>query len=1037
MTVTGKFARAARDRSPAGRLVDLGLVDRAFYEAQVNERFPDELAAARHAVRFAATLGCSFHPLVEPDYLPARWTEPWKQHGRFGPFLRRLTSRELRQDTSPLFHPPAWIDLHPDAVEHPGGPLAHFIGTAGADTQLPRPPTALGVPLRWGDVREEALRRAADYGRQVARGGPRTTNGWTAADHLDWLRTWAAAAVPRFDGRPAVSVVLVVDDGRDSAAAAVRSILGQTHRDWELLVVYDGPADPAPEVLRVLGDENPRIRMLPPQSGGVGAARNAALHEARGHYVAFLDIDSTWEPAFLQLALAAAHGQGLRAAHAVAEISGSSPPAYVAFQGDREDLLVENHVPLITLVAEADLVRAVGGFDESFRQRLDHDLVLRLAERTPLQLLPFIGARSAHEAGSADPNPPSEAANWESAAVGKNLVDWDDEQHRLDRRVAGRVSILIPTFQDEVMTRRAVTAVLATTDHHDIEVVVIDNGSRRSVSAILWASFAGDPRVVVKRLGRNYNFSGGSNAAFAASTGEFVVFLNNDTLVRHGWLHPLIEPLDDPDVLGTQSLLVYNNGTVQSAGTVFPAEQRLPSAFLAGHAVDDARRDSGEGFSAVSAAALAMRAADVVALRGFDSRFVNGMEDVDLCLRARSRNPSGFFRVIPDSVVTHFESKTHGRWARASASRRLFMDRWRGRLPASHDDLERYRRLGFEVVAIAADPAKLPAPRPVLRRPAAAALAKTAADLPGQMRWTLNIASTAGGSGHMWGDTHFAASLGRALRALGQETVTFHRGAHDSPASHLTDVALTLRGLDRTRVQPGALNILWVISHPDLVPADELKEFDLVLAASQRWAASVEGRLGRPVHVLHQATDPAVFSPRVDNEQATSVLFIGSTRGGSERPIVRDAIEAGLDLAVYGPGWQGRLPPGVWRGEYVANDRLCEAYGGAGIVLNDHWADMAEHGFVNNRLYDAVASGARVVSDAVPGLDEMFGGAVRTYTSVEELRFLCGAAGRAAFPDAAERTAIAEAVRREHSFDARAHHLQVLARDALAARIGR
>jgi hypothetical protein len=61
-------------------------------------------------------------------------------------------------------------------------------------------------------------------------------------------------------------------------------------------------------------------------------------------------------------------------------------------------------------------------------------------------------------------------------------------------------------------------------------------------------------------------------------------------------------------------------------------------------------------------------------------------------------------------------------------------------------------------------------------------------------------------------------------------------------------------------------------------------------------------------------------------------------------------------------------------------------YSSAKIVLADHWPDMREHGYISNRIYDALASGAMVLSDPVGGLEERFGGSVAVYRSREELR---------------------------------------------------
>lgn len=102
------------------------------------------------------------------------------------------------------------------------------------------------------------------------------------------------------------------------------------------------------------------------------------------------------------------------------------------------------------------------------------------------------------------------------------------------------------------------------------------------------------------------------------------------------------------------------------------------------------------------------------------------------------------------------------------------------------------------------------------------------------------------------------------------------------------------------------------------------------------------------------------------------------------------------------------------------------AYASAGVVLNDHFGDMRREEVLSNRLFDAVASGARVIPDDVTGLGDLFGASVRAYRSPEELVGLV-AAREAAFGEQNSRVATARRVGREHSFAARARRLVDLA----------
>ena len=156
------------------------------------------------------------------------------------------------------------------------------------------------------------------------------------------------------------------------------------------------------------------------------------------------------------------------------------------------------------------------------------------------------------------------------------------------------------------------------------------------------------------------------------------------------------------------------------------------------------------------------------------------------------------------------------------------------------------------------------------------------------------------------------------------------------------------------------------------------------------------------------------------------MLFVGSSRG-EYRAIVRDAIEAGLPLTVYGANWDGLIPPAYVAASYLPNDQVGAAYASAGVVLNDHFDDMRRDGFLSNRLFDAVAAGARVVTDDVAGLGDLFGDSVRVYRDSDELARLWADRG-SAFGDGNARLATARRIGREHSFVARARVLAEIAR---------
>jgi hypothetical protein len=603
-------------------------------------------------------------------------------------------------------------------------------------------------------------------------------------------------------------------------------------------------------------------------------------------------------------------------------------------------------------------------------------------------------------------------------------IDWPAVDAQIGDRVAGRVSVLVTTQRDRHLVRDAIDHALAGGER-DAEVVVVVDGADREVTAILAAVHAADRRVRVLGVPEQPHPAAAIDLALAASTGEIVVVMAHDVRPRAGWLDPLIDALAG-GALAVQPLVTSADDTVWSAGLVSHGRHVVPGHLFAGHPVEDVRSDVRP--DALTAACFAIRAADLVRARGLDPA-TGDLADADLFLRLAGHDPASV-RTISTSRVARQLRPDH---AAAEDDQLRFLARWGGRLPEA--DPRHWQADGLRLERLVPAPGltvsrRRTAATPVLTRPPATVAAGSAAGLP-QLRWAVKVAAKGGPYGDEWGDTYFADDLVRGLRALGQQAFVDRRGAHERPGSdHLDDVTLTLRGRWPAVAQPGATNILWVISHPDEVPEDELSQgFDLVYAAGTGWGAEMRAAGGHDVRPLWQATDTSRFTPEGEAMTGLGTLFVGRTRKVL-RPVVRDAVAAGADLTIFGDGWGEFVDEGFVRADHLDNALVPAAYRGARIVLNDHWDDMARWGFYSNRLFDAVASGARVVSDPVPGLEQVLGPSVQTYRTVDELRALLEPGG-AAWPDAATIAENAARVAAEHSFAARA---RVLLADVLDAR---
>jgi spore maturation protein CgeB len=237
-----------------------------------------------------------------------------------------------------------------------------------------------------------------------------------------------------------------------------------------------------------------------------------------------------------------------------------------------------------------------------------------------------------------------------------------------------------------------------------------------------------------------------------------------------------------------------------------------------------------------------------------------------------------------------------------------------------------------------------------------------------------------------WGDYHFARSLGRYLAEEGHSFRIDCLDEWDRTESSGDDVVIVLRGLSRYDPKPGQINLMWNISHPDKIEDAEYNKFDHVFVASELHAANLARRIGAPVSALLQCTDPDIFYPDANADvPEEKILFVGNSRK-QYRDAVRFAMQAELPIGIYGSHWPMFVPPSCIRGEYIENLLLRQHYSRCAILLNDHWPSMRENGFLSNRIFDAAAAGAFVLSDAVEAIQHLFEDDLVTYRTETEFR---------------------------------------------------
>ena len=482
--------------------------------------------------------------------------------------------------------------------------------------------------------------------------------------------------------QPKVSLLMTIRSTEEAwLRSAIESVREQAYTSWELcLTDISSDGQSLQSILDGHAEFDSRIKLKRlSMNRTLADALNEAFGMATGEYVGLLDCSDKLSPDALFEVV-----KLLNAERSYDIIY--SDEDFIGSDGARCDPLFKpDWSPTLLMsgdyighlcIYRHDLLRAAGGFRSNFEGALNYDLALRASELTKhighisrvlyhgrLPPLTRTDLGAAHVAGRKVLENALERRHIHgrvgAVSLGQYAVRYD-----CDRSLG--VSVIIPTHNRCDLLRRCLESIVAVTDYGNYEILIVDNGSDQPATLEYLSSVVSSGWCRVLPFPHPFNYSRINNLAARHVSGEYLVFLNNDTeVMTSDWLTALLEHAQQPDVGAVGARLLYPDGRIQHAGVVLGIGglaahvlRGLPNDPIAWNSYSRSLVAVPRECGAVTGACMMVRADVFREIGGFEEKLSVAFNDIDLCLRLRQRG----YRVIytPFARLSHTEYGTRG-----------------------------------------------------------------------------------------------------------------------------------------------------------------------------------------------------------------------------------------------------------------------------------------------------------------------------------------------------------------------------------------
>lgn len=585
--------------------------------------------------------------------------DPFKHFIEFG----------LKEGRSALFFDNQWyLSTHKDVAAAGFDGLLHYRLFGKAEGRMARLLTVQGTSEKKGQISYEEWHRK--YG------------AYSEAEQPIFEEMGST-----FPYRPLISVVMpVYKTPIRFLREAIESVLGQSYENFELCIADDASgSDEITQLLKHYQDTDSRVKLcLREQNGHISEASNSALELASGEFVALFDHDDLLDRNALFWVVDQLNKSPevdlIYSDEDKVDARGRLFDPYFKSSFNYELFLAQNMICHLGVYRTA-LVRKVGGFRKGYEGSQDHDLALRVIEKTEPQNIVHIPRILYHWRAIQGSTALATSEKSYTVSAGLNAVNDHFKRIKVNATVsiadgksghfriryqlpkrAAKVSIIIPTRDKAELLKQCIDSIITRSTYINYEIVVLDNGSQEEETIKYFAEISKAKNIKVVRDEGEFNYSRINNVAVRKSTGKFICLMNNDIeVITPDWIEEMVGFAQQKDVGCVGARLWYPDKTLQHGGII------LGIGGIAGHShkyVSASNKGYFEraihhqAFSAVTAACLMIKRSTYDEVGGLDEGLAVAFNDVDFCLRVRS---AGYRNVwTPYAEMFHHESASRG-----------------------------------------------------------------------------------------------------------------------------------------------------------------------------------------------------------------------------------------------------------------------------------------------------------------------------------------------------------------------------------------